>query len=96
MSGRRYVRHPKQLRAFDLADDPPVQLDGRLSTFELVSEGDRAEARTALQHETPHALPKQFGHALGLYPECPARWLYEDWLTDHEPDPASESHCCDP
>jgi hypothetical protein len=21
-----------------------------------------------------------------LYPECPALWLYEDWLVDHEPD----------
>lgn len=60
--------------------------DGRLSRFALVPEGKRAEARNALQREAPHALPSAFGHALGLYPTCPALWLYEDWLDLHEPD----------
>lgn len=68
---------------------PPGQrfADGRLSTFALVPEKARPAARAALHHEAPHALPTQFGHALGLYSTCPARWLYEDWLTRHEPDP---------
>lgn len=60
--------------------------DGRLSTFALVPKDSREAARRALRTETPHALPSTFGHALGLYPECPAIWLYEDWLIDHEPD----------
>jgi hypothetical protein len=68
---------------------PPGQrfADGRLSTFALVPEKARPAARAALHREAPHALPTQFGHALGLYSTCPARWLYEDWLTRHEPDP---------
>jgi hypothetical protein len=62
--------------------------DGRLTTFALVPIEQRAATRAALRAETPHALPSAFGHALGLYPECPARWLYEDWLADREPDPS--------
>jgi hypothetical protein len=65
----------------------PRFADGRLSTFALVPEGQRESARLALRAEAPHALPEAFGHALGLYPSCPARWLYEDWLKRHEPDP---------
>ncbi len=60
--------------------------DGRLSTFALVPKDSRDAARRALRTEAPHALPTTFGHALGLYPECPAIWLYEDWLIDYEPD----------
>jgi hypothetical protein len=67
--------------------DGPRFADGRLMTFALVPVEQRVAARAALRAETPHALPSAFGHALGLYPECPARWLYEDWLVDLEPDP---------
>ncbi len=63
--------------------------DGRLSTFALVPEELRESARLALRTEMPHALPEAFGHALGLYPVCPAHWLYEDWLERHEPDAAA-------
>jgi hypothetical protein len=63
-------------------------LDGRLTSFAIVPDGDRAAARDALQREAPHALPSAFGHVLGFYPTCPARWLYRDWLDAHEPDPA--------
>lgn len=77
--------------AMDVVDrfvpEGPRFADGRLSMFALVPQSDRAEARAALQREAPHALPQQFGHALGLYPSCPALWLYEDWLAKHEPDP---------
>jgi hypothetical protein len=65
----------------------PRFADGRLTTFALVPAQSRAEARRALSVETPHALPEQFAHAIGLYPTCPARWLYEEWLEDHDPDP---------
>jgi Family of unknown function (DUF5677) len=68
--------------------DGPRFADGRLTTFALVPVEQRPAARAALRAETPHALPSSFGHALGLYPECPARWLYEDWLADHESDPS--------
>lgn len=64
----------------------PRFADGRLSAFELVPAAGRNAARAALQNETPHALPDQFGHALGLHPDCPARWLYVDWIADREPD----------
>jgi hypothetical protein len=77
-------------RALNVLDrfvpDGPRFADGRLSTFALVPQDSRDAARIALRTEAPHALPSTFGHALGLYPECPARWLYEDWLVDHEPD----------
>ena len=60
--------------------------DGRLSTFALVPEERRESARLALRTEASHALPEVLGHALGPYPECPALWLYEDWLESREPD----------
>jgi hypothetical protein len=66
--------------------DGPRFADGRLSTFALVPQEHRAAARTALRAEAPHALPSALGHALGLYPQCPALWLYEDWLAEHEPE----------
>jgi len=67
--------------------DGPRFADGRLTTFALVPEEDRAAARRVLRDEAPHALPDQLGHAVALYPTCPARWLYEDWLDRHDPDP---------
>lgn len=78
--------------ALDVVDrfvpEGPRFADGRLTTFALVPEDRREDARTALRDEAPHALPEAFGHAVGLYPTCPARWLFEDWLDRHEPDPA--------
>ncbi len=62
-------------------------LDGRLSTLALLPEERRADARAALRERAPWALPDQLGHALALYPECPAGWLYEDWSQDHAADP---------
>ena len=66
--------------------DGPRFADGRLSTFALVPQERREAARAALRSEVPHALPSAFGHAVGLYTRCPALWLYEDWLTEHEPE----------
>jgi hypothetical protein len=62
--------------------------DGRLSSFALVPESDRAAAREAIRREAPDALPNALGHALGLFPTCPALWLYADWLEHADPDPA--------
>ena len=77
--------------ALDVIDrfvpDGPRFADGRLSTFALVPESRRESARLALSTEAPHALPDAFGHALGLYPGCPARWLYAGWLERNEPNP---------
>ena len=64
----------------------PRFADGRLTTFALVPVEEREAARSALLREAPHALPAAFGHALGLYPGCPALWLYDDWLAEHKPD----------
>jgi hypothetical protein len=75
--------------ALDVVDrfvpEGPRFADGRLSTFALVPKDQRESARLALRTEAPHALPDVLGHALGLYPGCPAGWLYEDWLEYHEP-----------
>jgi hypothetical protein len=68
-------------------EDGPRILDGRLTSFAIVPDANRPAARDALEREAPHALPTAFGHVLGLYPTCPARWLYGDWLEAHEPDP---------
>jgi len=43
--------------------------------------------RAALRGRTPWALPDLLGHALSLYPECPASWLYYDWAREHSADP---------
>jgi hypothetical protein len=65
----------------------PRFADGRLTSFALVPETERSKAREALQREAPHALPRAFGHVIGLYPTCPASWLYADWLSKHQADP---------
>jgi hypothetical protein len=62
-------------------------VDGRLSAFDFVPEEERAEVRSALGENAPWALPDDLGHALLLYPDCPAAWLYEDWATDNRVDP---------
>jgi len=67
--------------------DGPRIADGRLTSFSVVPEDQRDAVRMALKHEAPHALPETLGHALGLFPTCPALWLYEDWLAQHQPDP---------
>jgi hypothetical protein len=66
---------------------PITYLDGRISTFPLVPEARRAEAREALTKAAPWALPDELGHGLVLYPECPAVWLYEDWAKVNHADP---------
>lgn len=62
--------------------------DGRLSSFALVPMGDRTAARETIRNETPHALPTALGHALGLFPTCPASWLFADSAEHRNPDPA--------
>lgn len=62
-------------------------VDGRLSAFAFVPDHKRGEVRTALRDRTPWALPDRLGHALSLYPECPASWLYQDWDREHSADP---------
>lgn len=66
---------------------PIDYLDGRISSFTLVPEEQRAPARAALGMGARWALPDALGHALALYPECPAGWLYEDWAREHHADP---------
>ncbi len=66
-------------------------LDGRISSFALVPDARRADARDGLRNaarngEAP-TLPDDFGHALALYPDCPALWLYADWQQQHNADP---------
>ena len=61
--------------------------DGRLSSFALVPEENRAAAREAVRRETPHALPSALGHAVALFPTCPAVWLFSDPSQQGEPDP---------
>jgi len=62
-------------------------VDGRISSFSLVPESSRKAAAAALGEETPWALPDALGHALLLYPECPAGWLYELWRDGNRIDP---------
>jgi hypothetical protein len=66
---------------------PIDYLDGRISTFALVPERQRGPAREALSTCARWALPDGLGHALALYPDCPAAWLYEDWAREHHADP---------
>ena len=66
---------------------PNTQLDGRISTFILVPDEQRASAREALRDNASWGLPDRLGHALALYPECPAAWLYEHWVAESHADP---------
>lgn len=61
--------------------------DGRISTFGYVPEEKRADVRSALHERTPWALSDELGHALALYPDCPASWLYDDWRKENSADP---------
>lgn len=64
----------------------PDVLDGRVSRFALVPAERRAEARAALRERAPYGVPDGLGHAFAQYPECPALWLFEDWLTENDCD----------
>ena len=66
---------------------PIDYLDGRISTFALVPAPQREAARTALSTGARWALPEELGHALALYPDGPAAWLYEDWARENHADP---------
>ncbi len=50
-------------------------------------EQQREAAREALRASAAWALPQELGHALALYPDCPAAWLYEDFTSEHRADP---------
>lgn len=60
-------------------------LDGRLSSFALVPEEHRAEARRLMAEVD--ALDDGLAHGLSLYPECPAAWILEDWQAENTIDP---------
>ena len=60
-------------------------LDGRLSSFSLVPEEHRSEARQIVAEVG--ALDDGLAHALCLYSECPAAWLLQDWRTENHVDP---------
>jgi hypothetical protein len=61
-------------------------VDGRITRFAVVPEERRASAREALRSRAPAGLPEDLGHALSLYPECPAFWLFQDWREANELD----------
>jgi hypothetical protein len=64
-------------------------LSGLISSFSAVPSERRPTARAALRnlHLDDATLPEPFRHALGLYPECPAAWLIEDWRKTNRVDP---------
>ncbi len=78
-------------RALDVIDrfvpDSSDPVDGRLTSFASVPPGARADVRAALEVEAPGAFPNAFGHAIGLFPDCAALWIYDDWLQRQTPDP---------
>jgi Family of unknown function (DUF5677) len=74
------------LEALEPFVDEPWALDGHMSAFALVPEDRRPEALEALDERGVPALPDSFGHALSLYPDCPAAWLYARWSTRNTPD----------
>lgn len=60
-------------------------LDGRLSSFPLVPEEHRTEARRMVADAG--ALDNGLAHALCLYSDCPAAWLFKDWRAENHIDP---------
>ena len=89
-------RTPGVIRAALDAIEGPAQtapegpgVSGLISSFGTVSSQQRATARAALRDSRLEdaALPQPFRHALGLYPQCPAAWLIEDWRETNRVDP---------
>jgi hypothetical protein len=74
-------------RERDEGEKVPLAVDGRISTFALVPEEDRAKVCSELSERTPWALPDELGHALSLYPDCPALWLFDLWKQTNSVDP---------
>lgn len=60
--------------------DRPV-IDGRLTTFEKLSDGQRTAALSELVESGlyEHAFPERFAHVLGMYPDAPGSWLIQPW-----------------
>ena len=89
MTSRRAGAHgPLDVLESFVPPDATDVLDGRISRFDLIPPERRADARSALRDHAPYGLPDDLGHALGQYPDCPALWLYEDWLTENDCDSA--------
>ena len=81
-------------RAIDALDEfvprgEPLWIDGRLSTFSLISEAARPAARRALRLAAPEALIPDLGQALSFFADCPGAWLYEDWASEVDHDSAA-------
>jgi hypothetical protein len=78
--------HHAALDALDefVPTDGPC-LDGTIAAFSLLPEEHRAEARS--RFAAADGLNPDFANALAHYPDCPARWLLDDWLTTNTPDP---------
>jgi hypothetical protein len=74
------------LEALEPFAEEPWTLDGHVSAFALVPDERRAEALDALADADVPALPDSLGHALSLYPECPAAWLYARWSESNATD----------
>jgi len=68
------------LDAYVLADSQEI-LTGMISSFAIVPEDRRSDARKALTGDMVFdvAFPQDFCNALALYSQCPAYWLVEDW-----------------
>jgi len=64
-------------------------LSGLVSSFSAVPDERRPAARAALRASAVDDLvpPEAFRHALGLYANCPAAWLIEDWRKTNRVDP---------
>lgn len=74
-------------RALDILDayvpaDCRQVLTGMMSSFALVPEADRPDARKALGRNMLYDLvfPQDFCNALALYSQSPAHWPLEDWF----------------
>lgn len=74
------------LEALEPFVDDPAALDGNISAFALIHEESRADALEALAKPSVPPLPEGLAHALSLYPECPAAWLYSRWSRANTPD----------
>lgn len=72
--------------ALDILDtyvpaDSQEVLTGIISSFAVVPEDRRPDARNALTRDMVFdvAFPQDFCNAVALYSQCPAYWLLEDW-----------------
>lgn len=75
-----------------------LPIDGRLTTFEKLNDGQREAVLDALAETGLYerVFPEDFAQVLGMYPDAPGSWLIQPWKSRSlrvDPDQAESTLC---